>query len=95
MNSIIKNLFDSKNFKEHLSTRNGWYTVEEFQNILKREKNRSNRTNLPISYVFMELIRYTSNTQKIPKKEYLEFLKIFIMLLTNHASIREVITFPM
>ena len=85
MNSIIKNLFDSKNFKEHLSTRNGWYTVEEFQNILKREKNRSNRTNLPISYVFMELIRYTSNTQKIPKKEYLEFLKIFIMLLTNHT----------
>lgn len=85
MNSIIKNFMESKSVKEHLSTKNGWYTTEEFQDILKREKNRSNRTGLPISYIFMELIRYTSNSQKIPKKKYLEFLKIFVALLTNHT----------
>lgn len=85
MNSVMKNSFKSKNLKEHLSTRNGWYTTEEFQNILKREKNRSNRSGLPISYVYMELMRYTSNSHKITRKEYIEFLRTFVILLTNHT----------
>jgi lipopolysaccharide/colanic/teichoic acid biosynthesis glycosyltransferase len=85
MNSLIKNFKESKSLRGNLSTQNGWYTTEEFQNILKREKNRSNRSGLPISYIFLKLIRYIPNTQKAPKKEYLRFLEILITLLSNHT----------
>jgi len=54
---LLKNLplINGKQHQPHIVVPGGWYIGEEFIEILNKERNRSDRNGLPLSFVLMDL----------------------------------------
>lgn len=63
----------------------GWYTNESFSNVLKRERNRSSRTGLPISYILIDLSQYADSDTGIKEKDYYYFLRKLVSLINGNT----------
>lgn len=68
-----------------INHRDGWYENESFCDILKKERNRSNRTGLPISYIRIDLRQPERHHPPIPENELREFLTLLIPLITENT----------
>ena len=64
--------------KTFITKPNGWYPTEDFSLFLKKEKDRSRRTGLPTSCVFVDLSNHYKNPSLISKHKYYDFLGQFI-----------------
>jgi len=68
-----KNLFSKKKVKLLIDSRRGWYEREIFRELVEREKHRSDRSGLVLSYVLLDLSRFSTNGTPFTKKDYLMF----------------------
>jgi len=59
--------------KSLLDSKRGWYEREIFRDLVEREKHRSDRSDVPLSYVLLDLSRFSSNGTPFTKKDYLFF----------------------
>jgi len=84
---LFKNKNKNKNngLLNSLKLRSEWFVPNEFHKILRREKNRSDRSGQPISFIYIDLTRYSKYEYKIPQKEYLNFYKKFLELIDKYT----------
>ena len=75
----------SKEFRSILKIYNGWHTEKEFTEILTRERHRSDRTGVALSYVLIDLPRSENNIIKVPDQKYYQFLKDLIILISENT----------
>lgn len=68
-----------------IDRRDGWYDTEAFCDILKKERNRSNRTGLPISYILIELRKSASNHPPTPEIDFRDFLSQLLRLISENT----------
>ncbi len=64
---------------------NGWFPTEDFSIFLKKEKDRSRRSGLPTSCVFVDLSNHYKNPSLISKHKYYDFLGQFLELFTANS----------
>ncbi len=68
-----------------LSKRNGWYSSQEFHDILKKERNRSDRSGSPLAFILIDLGENSRTQHQISENEYYAFLEKFLNLLTENT----------
>jgi lipopolysaccharide/colanic/teichoic acid biosynthesis glycosyltransferase len=78
-------IFKQKDFTSVFDKYSGWYSEEEFVQILKLEKHRSNRTESPISHIVIDIRNLSDNSRNIPKQDYIKFLKNLIHLISINS----------
>lgn len=71
--------------RDFINHRDGWYDNETFCDILKKERNRSNRTGLPISYIRIDLRQPGGQHPPVAESELREFLTLLIQLITENT----------
>ena len=91
--SIVKavNKVISNTFELTLDFDNGWCSTEEFPQILKKERNRSDRTGSPISYVTLDFSNYYQNISYV---DYNRLLKNVMLLISSNTREYDVKYFP-
>jgi len=84
---LFKNKNKNKNngLLNSLKLKSEWFFPSEFHKILEREKNRSDRSGHPISFIYIDLTRYSKYEYKIPQEEYLNFYKKFLELIDKYT----------
>ncbi len=84
---IIRNsrLSVKKILKTAVSQQTGWYAEADFYKALKKERNRSNRTGLPISFILMDLSNSTPEAFQLSDNEYQNFLEKLIHFISDHT----------
>lgn len=75
----------SKEFQSILKHYKGWHAEKEFLEILTRERHRSDRTGVALSYVLINLPRSEHNVLRVPDKKYYRFLKELIILISENS----------
>ncbi len=73
--------------KIHLTrfNKNGWLNLDDFANVIKKERNRSNRTGLPIAYVLIDFLTKSEEKLAVTAQEYSEILDIVLDLVTKNT----------
>lgn len=79
-----------KEIQSYLSINEGWYKREEFRVFLMREKNRSDRNGLPLSYVVIDL---SSTVQANREENLISFTKKLIDVISENTRNYDVKTF--
>jgi len=82
---LRKLTFDRIRSNPIISKKNGWYSVHEFHDILKKERNRSDRSGSPLAYILIDLSGTYEVQNKISENGYDSFLKKFVDLLTENT----------
>ena len=82
----MKNIhnYSTKELDSIIGRKDGWYSQEEFSDLVKKEQNRSDRTGLPISYIVIDLCRQKKNSIISPE-DYPEFLKKLLIILSENT----------
>lgn len=65
--------------------RGGWYDTDAFCGILKKERNRSNRTGLPISYILIDLRKTSPHHSPAPENDFRDFLTRLLRLISENT----------
>jgi len=79
-----------KDVQSYVSIQEGWCKKEEFRYFLLREKNRSDRNGLPISYVVIDL---SSNSESDKEDTRLRFTKKLIDVISENTRNYDIKTF--
>ena len=74
-----------KEIKVLIKHNKGWCGGDNFTEILKKERTRSERTGVPISYILIELSSYNNGKHKFRNGDYVRFLKILSKLITKNT----------
>jgi len=78
-------IFNNKiSYQYYLRKKDGWYSPQEFQDLFEKERNRSDRSGLPLSYVYIDMSKH-KNEIKISYKEYSGFLKTLLNLISENT----------
>ena len=87
MNKIFwaKNILERKRLKSILISKNGWYDAKNCEELLIKERNRSDRSGTPITCVILDLSIYSDDNYIITEKEYGDFIAILISLITKNS----------
>lgn len=83
INSKEKSKFNI--LKNILNNRTDWHSKADFYNILKKERNRSDRTGSPFSYILIDLTQHTSKYITFSENIYQKFLKEFLNLISSNT----------
>lgn len=65
--------------------KNGWLNRDDFAETIKKERNRSNRTGLPISYISIDLFASPKQVMKLTAQNYDEILEKILNLITKNT----------
>jgi lipopolysaccharide/colanic/teichoic acid biosynthesis glycosyltransferase len=68
-----------------LPPQEGWYLLKDFQILLNREKNRSSRNGLPLTYVVIQISNVDQNEVGFTDKDYFAFYKNLTSIITKNA----------
>ena len=68
-----------------LPPQEGWYLLKDFQILLNREKNRSSRNGLPLTYVVIQISDLDQHEVNFTDEDYFAFYKNLISIITKNA----------
>lgn len=68
-----------------LPPQEGWYLLKDFQILLNREKNRSSRNGLPLTYVVIQISNLDQHEVNFTDEDYFAFYKNLISIITKNA----------
>jgi lipopolysaccharide/colanic/teichoic acid biosynthesis glycosyltransferase/GGDEF domain-containing protein len=74
-----------RKWRVSLDKREGWYSKDVFFKILKKERNRSTRTGLPLSYVVIDLKKSIYTLNQLSRKEFDHFFEKLIDLVSENT----------
>ena len=83
MTNSFRTYFD--NLLADLPPEEGWYLLKEFQILLNREKNRSSRNGLPLTYMVIQISNLDQNEVNFINEDYFAFYKNLISIITKNA----------
>ena len=83
MINSFRTYFD--NLLADLPPEEGWYLLKEFQILLNREKNRSSRNGLPLTYLVIQISNLEQNEVNFINEDYFAFYKNLISIITKNA----------
>ncbi len=88
---ILRNrlFLNNRASSRHCSCRMGWYSGEDFVGILNRERNRSDRNGLPLSFILIDLSSLRNGNGK-PDGEYHRFLEKVSGVISENTRISDV-----
>lgn len=89
--SEVKNIFNYHTLKAVINEDDGWYTKKEFIRILKRERLRSDRTGLPISYIVFDLSKHS---ERRLNGKFQQVLRELILLISENTREYDIKHFP-
>ncbi len=76
---------ETDEFKSIFKYYNGWCTGTDFSNILKTERQRSDRSGNPLSYLLINMPFDSKNLREIPESRYYQFLKKLMILVSENT----------
>jgi len=78
----------NKNFNKVVlnhAIKKGWCTCSNNNCFLKKERNRSNRMDIPVSFILLDFTKKGEKNGEISEKEYASFIKIIINIITDNT----------
>ena len=70
---------------ECFNKQEGWYQPDDFNLLLRREQERSQRSGNPTAYIALELCKERTKSQTLPRKDFENLLNALIMLITRNT----------
>ncbi len=78
----IRRFFNTNRISDLVDGRDGWYSIEKFVKVLRKERNRSFRSGLPHSCVLFLLSKENGGISVHKRKK---LLKDFIEIISEHT----------
>ncbi len=70
---------------ECFNKQEGWYQPLDFNLLLRREQERSQRSGNPTAYIALELCKERTQSQTLPRKDFENLFNALIVLITNNT----------
>lgn len=71
--------------KPFVDISSGWYRLKQFDIMLAREKNRSDRKGHPLSFVCLEIANHGKGSDRISEKDFQKFIGKLVWLISENT----------
>jgi lipopolysaccharide/colanic/teichoic acid biosynthesis glycosyltransferase len=80
-----RKLYSNTTVRNLLTSKNGWYDDYMFNELIVKERNRSNRSGSPISFLLLDLTTYQNGSWVVSTNEFLSFMDYLLQLVTENT----------